>query len=579
MKRVTKIAKKKNGQFQESLPIGTSSQYVTVDDNKTISLKQVLGDYTKIPNGKISEAIKALDEKQIQITDASQTENGLMSSTDFKKINPQVLSKATDDLNNIKNVGWYKIIPVNDVILVKNIPNGTYPTGISNFPSFLEVQKVNDTSLFQRLRTINGEYFERYYTSGGLWSNWDRPLAPMKGASTTITGKSGLVPTPSAGNSNRFLSSAGTWKVPIDTWQPNTSTQAGYVANPNSAANKVWKTDANGNPGWGDGMSVMTGATTAIAGKMGAVPAPAAGQNTYLLRGDGTWVEPIKNAGGGTDGKILSDTEWWVLNSLTGCTSGNRHSIELIPPENAGHGGYIDFHYNGSTEDYTARIIESPKGTIYIRDNLNLRDTATINGKLNVAGAATIQGQMNTNTIKAWKASYFNAGLYATDMGSGQSSKPVIVSSSAATGLTYSLNSYAGTSLRVSGRWGASSGSSTKSIAVSSSDIRLKKNIKENTTSGLELINKIPLYEFDWKDSGKHQRLGFVADYLEKIDPNLSIGDKTEDENGNPIYKSVDTFYLQGFEIKAIQELSQQNDELKKEINLLKEEIKELKKK
>jgi len=43
----------------------------------------------------------------------------------------------------------------------------------------------------------------------------------------------------------------------------------------------------------------------------------------------------------------------------------------------------------------------------------------------------------------------------------------------------------------------------------------------------LELINKIPLYEFDWKNSGKHQKIGFIADELEKIDPNLSIGDKT----------------------------------------------------
>ena len=37
----------------------------------------------------------------------------------------------------------------------------------------------------------------------------------------------------------------------------------------------------------------------------------------------------------------------------------NPSSIELIPASaTAGNGGFIDFHYNGSAEDYTSRIIE-----------------------------------------------------------------------------------------------------------------------------------------------------------------------------------------------------------------------------
>lgn len=38
---------------------------------------------------------------------------------------------------------------------------------------------------------------------------------------------------------------------------------------------------------------------------------------------------------------------------------GSSGSIELRPPQDANHGGYIDFHYNGSTADYTSRLIES----------------------------------------------------------------------------------------------------------------------------------------------------------------------------------------------------------------------------
>ena len=45
-------------------------------------------------------------------------------------------------------------------------------------------------------------------------------------------------------------------------------------------------------------------------------------------------------------------------------------AIELKPNSGVSHGGYIDFHYNGSTSDYTSRIIESSSGTITVEGNL-----------------------------------------------------------------------------------------------------------------------------------------------------------------------------------------------------------------
>ena len=83
------------------------------------------------------------------------------------------------------------------------------------------------------------------------------------------------------------------------------------------------------------------------------------------------------------------------------------------------------------------------------------------------------------------------------------------------------------------------------------------------------------MHSFDWKDEKNgHQKIGFIADELEKLDTRLSIGGGY-DEDGAMNIKSVDTFYLQGYEIKAIQELynlvKQQADEIEQLKKLLNE--------
>ena len=45
-----------------------------------------------------------------------------------------------------------------------------------------------------------------------------------------------------------------------------------------------------------DIVQTFTGATASAAGHKGLVPAPAAGRNTYYLRGDGTWQAPVNGS-------------------------------------------------------------------------------------------------------------------------------------------------------------------------------------------------------------------------------------------------------------------------------------------
>lgn len=110
-------------------------------------------------------------------------------------------------------------------------------------------------------------------------------------------------------------------------------------------------------------------------------------------------------------------------------------------------------------------------------------------------------------------------------------------------------------------------------IKPDSSDIRLKKNLGEvEVEDALSLIEEIKLHSFDWKSDGSHQQIGFIADELEQLDDRFSYGGG-EDENGKPNYKSIDTLYMLGYTVKAIQELSEENKLLKKEIESIKSEL------
>ena len=115
-------------------------------------------------------------------------------------------------------------------------------------------------------------------------------------------------------------------------------------------------------------------------------------------------------------------------------------------------------------------------------------------------------------------------------------------------------------------------------LQVSSSDARLKTNIKDTEVNdAISFINKIHLHSFDWKTDDTHQSIGFIADELEELDERLSVGGNSDkvDKNGLPIDpKCVNTFYLQGYEVKAIQELSSKVDN---KVDALEKENKELK--
>lgn len=125
--------------------------------------------------------------------------------------------------------------------------------------------------------------------------------------------------------------------------------------------------------------------------------------------------------------------------------------------------------------------------------------------------------------------------------------------------------------LGIRAKWGAP-GFSTDYLYTDGqvSDIRLKENIEASETNALETVNQMKVRQFDWKErmGGWHQNIGFVADELEEIDPNLALGGGY-DKNGEMDVKQINSPYLLNYAIKAIQELSAKVDEQEKRIKEL----------
>lgn len=137
----------------------------------------------------------------------------------------------------------------------------------------------------------------------------------------------------------------------------------------------------------------------------------------------------------------------------------------------------------------------------------------------------------------------------------------------------YNGDSYQGSiwiQTRLDGSWKWFSLGRACSTALS--DIRLKGNIRDTEVEdATKVIESMKIRSFERKDSHKKYKIGFIADELEQLDPNLVDGGGEVD--GHPYYKSVNNLQMLAYVVKSMQELNQRVSELEKENEKLKRKL------
>lgn len=266
----------------------------------------------------------------------------------------------------------------------------------------------------------------------------------------------------------------------------------------------------------------ITGAVTATSGKIG----PWSIGSTGLSNNDGTYKSLIRpnyislSAIGGTYTTIANGG----LQTIAGNNSYVQTGANVTLTSNSE--AIVNVYRTGGR---TGRLVAN-------NNNFGLYDTAG-------NGTWVLRSGNDGNT-------YITGTLYCNGYEGSTGYVPALSQSTA--GNHVGIIAAESTRLRIRGQWGGTS-LTAKDFNWSGSDIRMKTDINKTKVNALNVLKQIDMCEF--KMQGVYHPIGMVADWIEELDPLLTSGGGY-DEDGAIHWKSVDTFYLMGYVVKAIQELA-----------------------
>ena len=104
------------------------------------------------------------------------------------------------------------------------------------------------------------------------------------------------------------------------------------------------------------------------------------------------------------------------------------------------------------------------------------------------------------------------------------------------------------------------------------SDKRLKTNVKPTKVKAVDLLNKIEIVEFNWKKDNKFEKIGAIAQQVQSVDKDLVVHDMDDKQTYND-YLRINYYDTIPYLIKAVQELSEENTNLKLRLQKLEDKI------
>lgn len=268
---------------------------------------------------------------------------------------------------------------------------------------------------------------------------------------------------------------------------------------------------------------------------------------------------------------VYQDVIQWFGSSLSiGLTGGDDNGTLTMA------GAYFDFLDNNIDCNGNLNIVNdgnlfvaktTTTGSLSVNNTSTFNGATTFNSTLTCKSTSTFTGSLKAGsfTFRDYSEIDDNNIIYRRPVASAGSNKSRVAI----------LQGTSNNKIVIKAQYNSTNFTNV-TFTGSSSDVRLKKDIKDSSVNALSKIMQMQIREFNWKQTGVHQELGCVADELELIDPLLTVGGGYDDD-GTMNIKSIDTLLLSEYAIKGIQELYKQYKLQKKEIQKLKKEIQKIK--
>lgn len=284
------------------------------------------------------------------------------------------------------------------------------------------------------------------------------------------------------------------------------------------------------------------------------------GSDSNWIRTTTAGIIPYQSGGAGSGHCGLGTSSWYFSNAY----------IDTVNCVNASVSGHIDVggYIQSSNLINTYFEYQSNRGSVDWRF-----------GAATGTGDENFFGFYDTKTGKiplALDGNYgniyvgFNVGSYESPTTVGVYLGGQVAGNRA---FIYNGDSYQGSiwiQTRLDGSWKWFSLGRVCSTALS--DIRLKGDIRDTEVEdATKVIESMKIRSFERKDSHKKYKIGFIADELEQLDPNLVDGGGEVD--GHPYYKSVNNLQMLAYVVKGMQELNSKVTILEKENKRLKQKL------